>query len=72
MLRAYYAWKNGLPFSYVDKIEGDGSDILRFSQTSNRAPVAPMIWWITGAGIPTGTRPLYTISTTRSGPRPTA
>ena len=35
MLRAYYASKNGLPFSYVDKIEGQGSDI-RFSQTSNR------------------------------------
>jgi hypothetical protein len=36
MLRAYYASKNGLPFSYVSMIAGDGSD-LRFTQTSNRA-----------------------------------
>jgi hypothetical protein len=35
MLRAYYASKNGLPFSYVSRISGDGSD-LRFSKTSNR------------------------------------
>src|SRR3954467_8118027 len=34
MLRAYYAWKNGLPFSYVDKIEGEGTEI-RFSPNSN-------------------------------------
>jgi hypothetical protein len=36
MLRAYYASKNGLPFSYVDNIAGDGADI-RFSKISNRA-----------------------------------
>ena len=36
MLRAYYASKNGLPFSYVDKISGEGADI-RFSATSNHA-----------------------------------
>ena len=36
MLRAYYASKNGLPFSYVDRIAGEGGD-LRFSKTSNRA-----------------------------------
>ena len=36
MLRAYYASKNGLPFSYVSKIAGDAGD-LRFSKTSNRA-----------------------------------
>lgn len=36
MLRAYYASKNGLPFSYVSHIAGDGGD-LRFSKTSNRA-----------------------------------
>jgi len=36
MLRAYYASKNGLPFSYVSRIAGDGGD-LRFSSTSNRA-----------------------------------
>ena len=36
MLRAYYASKNGLPFSYVDKIAGEGSD-LRFTAMSNRA-----------------------------------
>jgi hypothetical protein len=36
MLRAYYASKNGLPFSYVDRVAGDGPD-LRFSKTSNQA-----------------------------------
>ncbi len=58
MLRAYYAWKTGLPFSYVDKIEGDGSDI-RFSQTSNRA-LSRHDLVDTGAGIPTDPT-LYTI-----------
>ena len=36
MLRAYYASKNGLPFSYVDRIAGAGGD-LRFSDNSNVA-----------------------------------
>ena len=36
MLRAYYASKHGLPFSYVDKIDGTGDDI-RFSMSSNQA-----------------------------------
>ncbi len=36
MLRAYYASKNGLPFSYVSHIAGVGDD-LRFSNTSNWA-----------------------------------
>ena len=31
LLRAYYAWKNGLPFSYVDGVAGS-----RFGHTSNR------------------------------------
>lgn len=35
-LRAYYAWKHGLPFSYVDAISGEGSD-LRYSKAANRA-----------------------------------
>ena len=35
MLRAYYAWKNGLPFSYVNDIAGHGAD-FRFNGTSNR------------------------------------
>ncbi len=35
-LRAYYAWKNGLPFGYVDAIAGQGNDI-RFSEKGNRA-----------------------------------
>lgn len=35
-LRAYYAWKNGLPFSYVDAVSGAGWD-LRFTRTANRA-----------------------------------
>ncbi len=36
MLRAYYASKNGLPFSYVDLIAGEGGD-LRYTATSNLA-----------------------------------
>ncbi len=31
LLRAYYAWKNGLPFSYADSVAGS-----RFSKTGNR------------------------------------
>ena len=31
LLRAYYAWKNGLPFSYVDGVAGS-----RFGGTPNR------------------------------------
>jgi hypothetical protein len=31
LLRAYYAWKNGLPFSYVDGVAGS-----RFGRNSNR------------------------------------
>ncbi len=36
ILRAYYAWKNGLPFSYVSAVSGEGGD-LRFTKTANRA-----------------------------------
>ncbi len=36
MLRAYYAWKNGLPFSFVDGLSGQGGD-LRYTKTANRA-----------------------------------
>ncbi len=35
-LRAYYAWKHGLPFSYVNRINGEGDD-LRYSRTANQA-----------------------------------
>ena len=37
MLRAYYASKNGLPFSYVDKIDGDVRADLRYTKTPNVA-----------------------------------
>jgi hypothetical protein len=37
MLRAYYASKNGLPFSYVDKISGDVAADLRYAGTPNLA-----------------------------------
>jgi hypothetical protein len=37
MLRAYYASKNGLPFSYVDRISGDAGADLRYGATSNLA-----------------------------------
>jgi hypothetical protein len=36
LLRAYYAWKNGLPFTFVDAVGGAGGD-LRFTKTANRA-----------------------------------
>jgi hypothetical protein len=36
MLRAYYAWKNGLPFTFVDRISGSGADI-RFNNSSNQS-----------------------------------
>ncbi len=35
MLRAYYAWHNGLPFSYVNGISGSASD-MRFGSLGNR------------------------------------
>lgn len=37
MLRAYYASKNGLPFSYVNHIDGDVRDDLRYAKTPNVA-----------------------------------
>jgi len=36
LLRAYYAWKNGLPMSYVDAVSGSGGD-LRYTKVANRA-----------------------------------
>ncbi len=36
LLRGYYAWKNGLPFGYVDSVDGQGGD-LRYTKTANRA-----------------------------------
>ena len=36
LLRAYYAWKNGLPFSYVNSVGGENSD-LRYTHTANHA-----------------------------------
>jgi hypothetical protein len=35
MLRAYYAWKHGLPFAYVDGVSGKGGDI-RWAKNANR------------------------------------
>jgi hypothetical protein len=36
LLRAYYAWKNGLPFSFVSSVSGEGED-LRYTKSANRA-----------------------------------
>ncbi len=36
MLRAYYAWKNGLPFTYVDGVSSRGGGDVRFSSKGNR------------------------------------
>ncbi|MEI9884952.1 MAG: hypothetical protein WDN08_00395 [Rhizomicrobium sp.] len=35
LLRGYYAWKNGLPFGYVDGVSGQGGD-LRYTHGSNK------------------------------------
>ena len=48
LLRAYYAWKNGLPFSYVDAIAGSGDD--RHSKGGNR-PVGRHDFIDRGSGI---------------------
>jgi hypothetical protein len=49
LLRAYYAWKNGLPFSFVSAVSGEGGD-LRFTKTANR-PVSRHDFIDTGSGI---------------------
>jgi hypothetical protein len=36
LLRGYYAWKNGLPFGYVNGVSGQGGD-LRYTKGANRA-----------------------------------
>jgi hypothetical protein len=36
MLRAYYAWKNGLPFTYVSGVYTRGGGDVRFSPKGNR------------------------------------
>ena len=36
MLRAYYAWKNNLPFSYVSGVYSRGGGDVRFSSKGNR------------------------------------
>lgn len=36
MLRAYYAWKNGLPFTYVTGVYARGGGDIRFSSKGNR------------------------------------
>jgi hypothetical protein len=50
MLRAYYAWKNGLPFGYVNGISGQAADV-RFGGKANRA-VSRRDIVDHGAGIP--------------------
>ena len=36
LLRAYYAWKNGLPFSYVDAVSGEGGDLRYTGRRTGR------------------------------------
>ncbi len=48
LLRGYYAWKNGLPFSYVDALSGPRD--LRFGKTANR-PVSRTAITDHGGGI---------------------
>ncbi|HWD48612.1 MAG TPA: hypothetical protein VG309_01715 [Rhizomicrobium sp.] len=49
LLRSYYAWKNGLPFSFTNAVSGEGGD-LRFTKTANRA-VSRHDFVDTGGGI---------------------
>jgi hypothetical protein len=49
LLRAYYAWKNSLPFSFTNAVSGEGGD-LRYTKTANRA-VSRHDWIDTGGGI---------------------
>jgi len=49
LLRAYYAWKNGLPFSFVDAVSGSGGD-LRYTKTANH-PVSRHDFIDAGGGI---------------------
>lgn len=37
LLRAYYAWNNGLPFSYISVVRGEPRADLRYTKTSNSA-----------------------------------
>jgi hypothetical protein len=37
MLRAYYAWKKGLPFSFVSTVVGGSTADMRYSRVPNRA-----------------------------------
>ena len=48
LLRAYYAWKKGLPFSYVDAVSGSGD--MRFSKSAN-VPVSRTAILDHGGGI---------------------
>jgi hypothetical protein len=35
LLRGYFAWKNGLPFSYASRVSGEDND-LRYTKSANR------------------------------------
>ncbi len=48
MLRAYYAWKNGLPFSYVNGTAGEGDQ--KFNEGNRTVGRRDMIDW--GGGLP--------------------
>jgi hypothetical protein len=48
MFRAYYAWKNGLPFTYVTGVYARGGGDIRYSKGGNK--VAGRRSVITGAG----------------------
>jgi hypothetical protein len=63
MLRAYYAWKNGLPFGWVNGIAGQAADI-RFGGKANR-PVSRHDLIDRGAGI-NGVAALNNLHTTVS------
>ena len=50
MLRAYYAWKRGLPFGFVTALEArdpQGEGDLRYTREGNRALAR---WEVTGRG----------------------
>jgi hypothetical protein len=69
MLRAYYAWKNGLPFSYVDGVYARGGGDFRFSPKGNRvASRRNITGGESGRGVISAIRDAVSSATFRVGP----
>ena len=61
MLRAYYAWKRGLPFGFVTALEArdpQGEGDLRYTRAGNRALAR---WEVTGRGVRADIRTVFRV-----------